>query len=447
MKTAAELGRDLRKGKLDPVDLLDETLKGIAACDDKAIFIDMLEPRARAEAKASRRRLRAGKPLSALDGVPIGWKALFDMEGQVTTAASIVLKRNPPAKADAALVAAGKRAGLVSVGLLNMTEFAYSGIGLNPHYGTPRNPNGKGPPRSPGGSSSASGVVVAKKLLALSIGTDTGGSIRIPAAFNGVVGYKTSTGHYPMDGVFPLSRTLDTLGPFAQTVADCVLVDAALRGVKPKARQQSVKGLTIIVPSNVVLEACEPAVARNFDASIQRLAKAGARIKRIKIPALDAVLDLNQRRGHLLSAEALLLHWDRVHGPDAKRMDARVVKRILMGEKMTAVDLADVLQRREILIAETDALIGDALVAFPTSPGVAMDITPLEASHDAFFAANAKALRNTMLGNFLDWCGLAIPNGFDHDAMPTSFLLSAPHGRDTAVLPAGLSIEDMVRSS
>ena len=127
-------------------------------------------------------------------------------------------------------------------------------------------------------------------------------------------------------------------------------------------------------------------------------------------------------------------------------MDARVVKRILMGEKMTAVDLADILQRREVLIAETNALVGDALVAFPTSPGVAMDITPLEASHDAFFAANGKALRNTMLGNFLDWCGLAIPNGFDHDGMPTSFLLSAPHGKDTAVLSAGLSIEDIVRS-
>ena len=448
METAAALGAKLRKGKIDPVELAQQTLEAIKACDDQAIFIDVLSERALAEAKASRKRLKAGKPLSALDGVPMGWKDLFDLEGRVTKAASIVLKDDPPAKADAVLVAAAKRAGLVSVGTLNMTEFAYSGIGLNPHYGTPRNPNGTGPARSPGGSSSGSGVVVAKGLLPLAIGTDTGGSIRIPASFNGVVGYKTSTGHYSMDGVFPLSRSLDTLGPLAHTVEDCVLADAVLRGLsKPKARAKPFKEFTFVIPENIVFDGTEPAVQANFDAAVKRLARAGIKIKRKNFPAFNSILDLIQARGHVLGPEALHVHWDRVHGPDAARMDARVVKRILMADKMTAVDLVEIMFQRQKLIAECNALVGDDLIIFPTTPVVAMDIAPLAADHDVFFRANAKALRNTMLGNFLDWCGVAIPSGTDHEAMPTGFLLSAQHGRDADALSAALTVENLVRGN
>lgn len=427
------------------MDLTEQTLDAIRTSDDQAIFIDSLADRARSEARASRRRLKAEKPLSALDGVPIGWKDLFDIEGRATTAGSVVFKDNPPAKSDAVLVAAAKRAGLVSIGTLNMTEFAYSGIGLNPHYGTPRNPNGTGPARAPGGSSSASGVVVAKGLLPLAIGTDTGGSIRIPASFNGVVGYKSSTGHYPMGGVFPLSRTLDTLGPLARTVDDCVLADAVLSGhAKPRIAKAQVKGMNLVIPENVVFDGVEPAVDTNFRAAVARMRKAGAKIYFRKFPAFDAILELNQKRGHILGAEALHLHWDRVYGPDAGRMDARVVSRIRMAEKMSAVDLVEVLQQRQQFIAECTALIGDALVLFPTTPHVAMEIAPLAADHAVFFQANAKTLRNTMLGNFLDWCGLAIPSGMDSEAMPTSLLISAPHGRDAQVLSAGLALESIV---
>ena len=216
--------------------------------------------------------------------MPIGWKDLFDIEGHVTTAGSVVLKSNPPAKSDAALVGGGHRAGMVTIGTLNMTEFAYSGIGINPHYGTPRNPNDKKLHRSPGGSSSASGVVVAKGLLPVAIGTDTGGSIRIPASFNGVVGYKTSTGHYDMRGVFPLSRTLDSLGPLAQTVEDCVLVDRVLRGSTKSIARRDVKGMEFIVPTNIMFDDVEEAVQANFDAALARISKAGCKIKRKPFP-------------------------------------------------------------------------------------------------------------------------------------------------------------------
>jgi aspartyl-tRNA(Asn)/glutamyl-tRNA(Gln) amidotransferase subunit A len=446
MDTVVQLSAKLRKGKIDAVELTEEVLANIAASDDQAIFIDVLADRARREAKAARRRLKTGKPLSALDGIPIGWKDLFDIEGRVTTAASVVLKSNPPAAKDASLVAAGKSAGLIAIGALNMTEFAYSGIGLNPHYGTPRNPNDAKVHRSPGGSSSASGVVVAKGLLPVAIGTDTGGSIRIPASFNGVVGYKSSTGHYAMDGVFPLSRALDTLGPLAQTVEDCVLVDAILRGqAKPKIKPASPNGRVFIVPDNIVFDGIEPAVQANFEAALSRISKAGGKIKHKKFPMFEAILDLIKTRGHVLGAEALHVHWSRVNGPDAARMDQRVVQRIKLAEKMTAVDLVEVMLRRHELIAQCNDLIGDAIVVCPTTPHVAMDIAPLEASMDEFFRVNAKTLRNTMLGNFLDWCGLSIPSGVDRDGMPTGFLLSAQHGRDAAVLSAGLALELLIR--
>ena len=446
MTTASALASDLRTGKRDPLDLLNEVFARIVEVGDNAIFTETLRPRAEAEARAARERLRAGNPASLLDGVPVAWKDLFDLKDRVTTAGSVVLASNPPAAQDAALVNAGARAGFVTVGALNMTEFAYSGIGLNPHFGTPRNPNGTGPARAPGGSSSASGVVVANDIVPIAFGTDTGGSIRIPAAFNGVVGYKTSTGHYPMTGVFPLSRTLDTLGPLAHSVEDCVMADAVLRGLQaPEVQAARVAALDFVIPDGVMMENLSPAVAANFAGAVARLEQAGARVRRIALPELAETLELITHRAVLAAVEALDLHWDRLHGPDAARIDARVVRRIMNAASASAVDLAILLRERARLIAAVTAQIGDALLICPTTPTVAMPIAPLEADQEVFFRHNGLTLRNTSLGNFLDWCGLSIPNGFDPDTMPTGFMISAPHGRDKAVLSAGLAIEHIVR--
>lgn len=444
--TASQLAQDLRTGMRDPVELVDEVFDRIARHGDDALFIRKTRDRAMAEARASRERLRAGNPASLLDGVPLAWKDLFDLKDTVTTAGSDVLRSAAPAAADAALVGAAMRAGMVSIGAVNMTEFAFSGIGLNPHHGTPRNPRDAKVHRSPGGSSSGSGAVVAAGIVPLSIGTDTGGSIRIPAAFNGVVGYKTSSGHYPMAGVFPLSPTLDTLGPLARTVEDCVLADAALRGLSaPKARAADPATLDLVIPDAVVFDDLDPSVASAFDATVTRLAAMGVRIRQVALPELRETVEVIAALGPLASAEAMDIHWDRLHGPDAARIDPRVARRIRMAEGMTAVDLIRLHNHRRRLMAAVAEKLGDALLICPTTPGVAMPIAPLEADAEVFFHHNFRTLRNTSLGNFLDWCGLAIPNGTDGDTMPTSLMICGRHGRDVQLLSAGLALEQTIR--
>lgn len=446
METAASLAHDLRAGMLDPVELVEQVFDRIVAHGDAALFIRQTRDRALSEARAARERLRAGNPASLLDGVPLAWKDLFDIQDTVTTAGSAVLRGSAPAAQDAALVAAGRRAGLVTVGAVNMTEFAYSGIGLNPHYGTPRNPRDPLVARSPGGSSSGSGAVVAAGIVPFSIGTDTGGSIRIPAAFNGVVGYKTSTGHHPMGGVFPLSPTLDTLGPLARTVQDCVLVDAVLRGLRqPEAMAADPASLDFVIPDTVMFDDLAPAVAAAFDATVHRLAATGARVRRIALPELRETADIIARIGPMTSVEAALVHRDRLNTPLEAQIDPRVIRRIRMADKMSAVDLWELQTHRRRLIAAINDRLGDAIMICPTTPSVAMPIVPLEADVEVFFHHNFRTLRNTALGNFLDWCGLAIPNGADADGMPTSLMLSARHGRDRQILSAGLALEGAIR--
>ena len=444
MPTLRSLTEGLAARTLDPVELAEQALVAMTV-DGSALMIHRLPERARVEALAARQRRAIGHPLSPLDGIPTAWKDLFGLKGRATTAGSTVLKSAPPQAEDCAMVAAAARAGVVSLGTLNMTEFAYSGIGINPHHGTPPNARGKGVARVPGGSSSGSAVAVARGDLAFAIGTDTGGSVRIPAAFNGIAGYKASTGRYPMTGVFPLSKTLDALGPFANLVADCVLVDAVLRGRKPSTVDpMPIASLTLLVPENVVFDGCEDAVRANFEAACERLARAGAKIERIRLPAFDEAMAVMGAHGSIAGAEALYLHRERITGAAARQLDPRVLTRITSAGTMSATDLVAVLEARARLIAEAAARIGNAFVAHPTVPHVAPELAPLVADDDTFFRWNAKTLRNTMLGNFLDWCGVSIPNGTGAADMPTGFLLSAPHGLDERLLAAAVGIEATV---
>ena len=280
--TALELSDDLQKRALKSVDIA-------AACLDAGrnqtspVYIKLTEQRAMEEAKAADARLDAGQPLSELDGVPIAWKDLYDMEGEVTTAASILFEDASPATADAPVVAKAKAAGMVSIGKLNMTEMAYSGIGFNPHYGTPKNACSDDIHYSPGGSSSGSGAVIGRNMVPIAIGSDTGGSVRVPASYNGVVGLKTSEGRYDKNGVIPLSRTFDTVGPLAKTVDDCAAIDRIFRSEHHVQSPPLAEKPRFFAPQTIVMDDLDEQVAADYSRACDQISDAGYSIEPIDL--------------------------------------------------------------------------------------------------------------------------------------------------------------------
>lgn len=439
-RPAADIGRALAAGEVDPVPLAEHYLAKIEQ-QSSAIFLAVTRDRALKEAEASAERLRAGRPLSVLDGVPIAWKDLFDFEGETTTGGSDYYRNAEPASADATTVANVSAAGMVALGKLNLTEFAYSGLGLNPHFGTPRNPHDDRVARVPGGSSSGSGTAIAAGLAPCTIGTDTGGSVRIPAAFNGLVGYKSSEGRIDRTGVFLLSRTHDTVGPLGRSVEDCILLDRALRGVAVATVEPGdLSGQRLIVPDAVVLDDLDEAVARNFESALRALERAGMRIETGLSDVISEAATLIADNGTIVGAEAYEQHQALVDGPDCPRIDSRVVDRIMIGRGMSEAAV-DALRHGRARLIKTIAGVEDCLIAMPTTPMTAPAIAPLEADNAVFHRVNLKTLRNTSLGNFLDLPGLALPNGSDATGLPTSILISVPGGQDERLFRLGLAIE------
>src|ERR1700734_2241832 len=258
-RSAAAIGRLIAKGGLDPVEVAKFFLDRIERDRDNPSFILVTRQRPLKKAKRSRKRHHEGRAAGPRDGVPIAWKDLVDMAGERTTAGSALYADSPPRERDAPIVENLDAAGMVALGKTNLSEFAFSALGLNPHFGTPRNPRDPGTPRIAGGSSSGAAVAVAGGLAPCAIGSDTGGSIRAPASFCGVVGFKTSEGRIDKQGVFPLSRTLDTIGPMAHTVEDCVLIDMALRGQSsPSARPINLSGVEFVAPDKSGIDDVQP---------------------------------------------------------------------------------------------------------------------------------------------------------------------------------------------
>ncbi|NYT44279.1 amidase [Alcaligenaceae bacterium] len=447
--SATELGQMLARGEINAVDLTEHFISRVQAHGDSAVFITTTFERAREEAAASAARYQRGCPLGALDGVPIAWKDAVDIKGTPTTAGSAIYRDAPAAAEDAPVVARLAAAGMVTLGKTNLSEFAYSALGLNPHYGTPLNPRARDVRRAPGGSSSGSGVAVGARLAPVAIGTDTGGSVRVPAAFNGVVGYKTSETRYDRRGVFPLSQTLDTVGVLAHTVSDCFLVDQALRGgradVPATASGQSLQALTLVVPANVVLDDLEPEVQANFTASLDRLSAAGVKVLRRHVPELDELKALSASHGFLASAEAYCWHHDLLESSRSGEVDPFVYKRIMAGKGMSAYDLLRLQQGRAKLGASLRASMGEAMLVMPTVAHVAPPLAALEQDMDHFVAVNSKTIRNTMWGNMLNICALALPNGLGAAGMPTSIVFAAGAEREDFLLDCGLSLANVIQ--
>ena len=409
------------------------------------VFIALAGGRVRAEAEASDRLRVAGLVPSPIAGLPISVKDLFDVAGEVTTAGSRTLSNAAAAERDSAVVARLRRAGAVIIGRTNMTEFAYSGIGINPHFGTPRNPWDRVTGRIPGGSSSGAAISVTDGMAAAAIGTDTGGSVRIPAAMTGLTGFKPTTGRVPLDGVFPLSKTLDSAGPLAPSVACCAMLDAIMAGLPPEAPPaMAVEGLRLAVPQSLVLDDLDAAVAETFSRTLTRLSQAGARVVDIPFPELAEIPEA-MVNGGVLGAEAYALHRARI-AASGELIDPRVRVRIMRGEELSAADYIDICRARADIMARADATTApfDA-VLMPTVAVTAPPIADVVASEDLYAELNPLCLRNTTTGNFLDRCALTIPCHEPGDA-PVGLMVMGETGGDRRLISVGLGIEAVFRA-
>jgi aspartyl-tRNA(Asn)/glutamyl-tRNA(Gln) amidotransferase subunit A len=444
-QTAASIVDAFRKGETDPVLLLESSLRRAASLE--SVFVAFTEKRAWAEAEASAKRWRAGQPLSALDGVPIAWKDLFDIEGTITTAGSAIFQRKRPrASADAEVVSRAARAGMVCIGKTNLPELAYSGLGLNPHFGTPHNPFSGKAARIPGGSSSGSAVAIASGVVPISIGTDTAGSIRVPAAFNGLVGYRSSTDRYSKAGVFPLAPMIDSLGPLAHTVNDCVAIDAIMRG---RDLVQPIEEVVLVIDDAILEDdRIEEDVRNNLEKTVAQLQDAGARVTRSRLKSLSAGFDVIARLGWVGAAEAFTLHVELLASEDAAGIDPSVRGRLETAREMPLTALVKLLWARKELMAQIGQELGDRILILPTVGQVAPELAPLERAAreqiNHFLSVNFSVLRLTMVGSFLDMPGITIPTGFNSEGLPTSMLLAGLSGEDDPLLAVAQRVERLL---
>ncbi|SFG80776.1 aspartyl-tRNA(Asn)/glutamyl-tRNA(Gln) amidotransferase subunit A [Pseudomonas syringae] len=444
-RDACALAEDFAQGCSDPVQALDKALQQAETADH--VFISMSIERARREAEASAARWQQGQPLSPFDGVPIAWKDLFDVAGSVTTAGAAVRTSLSPALLDAPTVGLLARSGMVSLGKTNLSEFAYSGLGLNPHFGTPVNPSSDSSPRVPGGSSSGSAVAVANGTVPIAMGTDTAGSIRVPAALNGLVGFRSTSRRYSRDGVFPLALTLDSVGPLTRSVRDALVIDDLLcaRSKPSSLIPRSLAGQRFLLDQAVLEdERVTPAVRDNLLRAVDALRASGALIEVKPCQAFQATLLLIQQQGWLGAAEAFALHQALLDSDAASQLDPRVRKRLEAARSMPASLLVNLYAARERLQEQLTLELDGALLITPTVAHVAPPLAPLLTDDDLFVQTNLATLRLTMPGSLLNMPGVSLPSGRDASGLPTGLLLSAPAGEDARLLRAALAVESLI---
>jgi len=371
-------------------------------------------------------------------------KDLFDLAGEPTTAGSKLLQNAAPATADAPTIARLRRAGAIVIGRTNMTEFAYSGLGINPHYGTPRNPWDRESGRIPGGSSSGAAVSVTDGMAAAAIGSDTGGSVRIPASLCGITGFKPTTRRNPATGGWPLSPTLDAVGPLANSVACCALLDAVMAGESPHVPPAlPLEGLRLAVPTSFVLDGLDADVSTAFERTVTALSSAGARISEIPFSELADIPKINAGGG--IYAEAYAIHR-RLIEERGDEYDPRVRERIIRVKDYGAADFIDMLTAREALISSANATTApyDAVI-LPTTATIAPPIADLEADDKLYVGANTLMLRNTFCFNFLDRCALSLPMHRGGEP-PTGLMVVGETMGDARLMSIGRGIEKIMGS-
>ena len=441
--TIQQLAADLAAGRTTSRKLTEAALARIedAKGEGKRAFIKVWKSQALAAADASDGLRKAGIVASPLAGLPVSIKNLCNVAGETTLAGSKALDDAPPAKADAPVVARLRAAGAVIVGSTNMSEFAFSGVGFNPHYGTPGNPADR--KRVPGGSSSGAAVSVADQMAVAALGTDTGGSVRIPAAVCGITGFKPTARRVPIDGVVPLSTSLDSIGPLANSVECCAIVDAIF-AAEPISIPDAVplSGLRFAIPKHFMMDELDPVVAKAFERACKALAAKGVKIEQIDLPQLNELPTVNAKGGFAAS-EAWAWHKELI-GRRGNEYDSLVAPRIRRGAEMSAADYIDLLGHRADLQKRVSAITSnyDAVIT-PTCAIVAPTLDEVSTA-EGFTKRNMLLLRNTTVGNFLDRCSISLPC---HAAgeLPVGFMLMGEAMADKRLFGIARSVAAVVK--
>jgi len=437
-----EAARRILQGSASAQHLVEASIAAARSSLSAHAFISLSVEAARSSAQQIDRARASGQPAPRLAGLAISIKDLFDVAGAVTTAGSTVLAADLPAAADAPAVKRLREAGAALLGRTNMSEFAFSGVGINPHFGTPVNAAlaaRSGEPRIPGGSTSGGAVSVASGAAWAALGSDTGGSIRIPAALQGLVGFKSTARLVPTDGAVPLSTTLDTACAVTLSVRDAIVLHEVLADRRVALSEKPLGALRLALPKTIMLNNLDATVGRAFGRTIAALADLGAQIEEIDLGLLAEVATINAAGG-FSPAEAWAWHRHRLAAHE-QQYDPRVAQRIHRGEAMSAADYIDLVHARRFWIRRMEAVLApyDALLS-PTVPIVAPPLAPLLADDAAFFTVNAALLRNPSCINLLDGCALSLPCQAEGE-LPVGLMVWNSAMRDDAVLQASLAIE------
>ncbi|MDX8464977.1 amidase [Mesorhizobium sp. VK23B] len=410
---------------------------------DEKVFTKLYQEAARAAADAADARLKAGVGLGPLDGTIVSIKDLFDVAGEPTKAGSLMLAGAQPAARDAAIVRRLRQAGAVILGKTNMTEFAFTAIGDNLHYGTPG--NAADASLIPGGSSSGAGVAVGEGTSEISIGSDTGGSVRIPASLNGAVGFKPTARRVPLAGAFPLSATLDSIGPLARSVADCAVTDAIMAGEEPVALQPiPLNGLRVGIPRGVLFGETQPEVFDDFDRSIRGMEQAGAGVVDLSIDDLIAEMRAATRRASIASMESAEVHADWLATGASVPVDPHVSGPLSRALAVTASAYIRTIRRRtELVAAMEERLQAVDVLAVPTVPMVAPSIAAMAGDEALRDRTEGLLLRNTQVANQFDLCAISLP--MPGTRLPTGLMLVARNGHDRRLFGIAAAVEALLK--
>lgn len=444
--TLAALAAGLVTGRTTSSALVREAFDRVddAAGEGRLAFLRLHREAAFAAAEATDRLRGAGLAPSPYAGIPISVKDLFDLAGEPTPAGSAVLAHAPPATRDAPAIARLRRAGFIVVGRTNMTEFAFSGLGLNPHYGTPASPYDRATRRIPGGSSSGAAVSVTDGMAHAGIGSDTGGSCRIPAALCGIVGYKPTAASVPREGTFPLSRTLDAIGSLARSVTCCqilhgIMSDGDDPSVDATLVPVALDGLRLAIPTTVALDGLDDHVAAVFRRALDSLSRAGARVIEAPFGVFAEVAGMSAKGG--FPAAEGYAHHRALLAREGDGYDPRVRKRLQRGAGQDCADYIDLLTARATFVGRASAeAAGFDAIAMPTVPVTAPPIADLEADDEAFTRMNLLMLRNPTLINLMDGCSISLPMHEGGEA-PAGLMLSTVAGRDRALFAVAAAVE------